>query len=92
MSQSTPAFIQDLKNTVKGDVYHDPLVLGMYSTDASVYQIMPVAVVCPLDEADVIAALQVARTHKVPLLPRGGGTSLAGQTIAKAIVLDFSNT
>jgi FAD/FMN-containing dehydrogenase/Fe-S oxidoreductase len=90
MTQPTAPFIAELQHHVKGDVYHDPVVLGMYSTDASVYQIMPVAVVCPKDEADVVATLDVARKFKVPLLPRGGGTSLAGQTVADAIVLDFS--
>jgi len=86
----TLVFIERLKKTIQGDVYDDPVVLGMYSTDASVYQIMPMAVVCPVDEKDVIQTLAIAREHHVPILARGGGTSLAGQTVAEAIVLDFS--
>src|SRR5690606_33980626 len=90
MTRSAPALIADLQQRVQGDVYHDELRLGMYGTDASIYQILPVAVVCPKDESDVGACLAIARAHGVPVLARGGGTSLAGQTVAEAIVLDFS--
>ena len=68
----------------------DDYSLGMYSTDASFYQIKPLAVVLPLDESDVKKTVEIARTHKLRLLPRGGGTSLAGQTVGEAIVIDFS--
>ena len=90
MTQKNSGYLDVLKREIKGDVYHDPLALGMYATDASIYQIMPVAVVCPMDEADVVMAMQIARTFDVPILARGGGTSLAGQTVAEAIVIDFS--
>ena len=90
MSSEPVGCIAELRRRISGDVYADELRLGMYATDASIYQILPVAVVCPRDEGDVRIALEVARTHKVPILPRGGGTSLAGQTVAEAIVLDFS--
>lgn len=83
-------FVEELKRSIQGDVYDSPAVKGMYSTDASVYQIMPLAVICPKHEEDVIQTLRIARSHKIPLLARGGGTSLAGQTVAEAIVLDFS--
>jgi len=62
----------------------------MYSTDASFYQIKPLAVVLPLDESDVKKTVEIARIHKLRLLPRGGGTSLAGQTVGDGIVIDFS--
>ena len=90
MSQPNSGFIEDLIQQISGDVYHDPVVLGMYATDASIYQIIPVAVVCPKDEADVAACVRIANTYHVPILARGGGTSLAGQTVAEAIVIDFS--
>jgi len=90
MSTEPSACIDELERRISGDVYADELRLGMYATDASIYQILPVAVVCPKDETDVRIALEVACTHKVPILPRGSGTSLAGQTVAEAIVLDFS--
>jgi FAD/FMN-containing dehydrogenase len=75
---------------IRGDVYNDPVTLGIYATDASIYQIMPIAVVCPMDKDDVRTCLKVAHQFHVPILARGGGTSLAGQTVAEAIVIDFS--
>ena len=82
-------FINELKD-IKGEVLVDDYSLGMYSTDASFYQIKPLAVVLPLDEADVKKTVEIARIHKLRLLPRGGGTSLAGQTVGDGIVIDFS--
>lgn len=83
-------FRQDLKLHLSGEVLEDNFSLGLYATDASVYQINPIVVVLPKDEADVVQALKIARDHKVPVLPRGGGTSLAGQTVGQAMILDFS--
>ncbi|MBS1251967.1 MAG: hypothetical protein MAG451_01001 [Anaerolineales bacterium] len=62
----------------------------LYSTDASIYQIEPIGVVLPRGTEDVIATLEVASRHGVPVLPRGGGTSLAGQTVGHAIHIDMS--
>ncbi len=87
---NTRLFIKDLQLSLKGEVLSDALSLGIYSTDASVYQIWPVAVVLPKDEADVLSAIQIAGDHQLSILPRGGGTSLAGQTAGHSIVLDFS--
>src|SRR5690606_38277534 len=61
-----------------------------YATDASIYQIKPIVVILPKDEGDVKKAVEIARNHQVKILPRGGGTSLAGQTVGDAVVLDFS--
>lgn len=82
--------ISALKKKIKGDVLTDEYSLGMYSTDASIYQITPIAIVLPKDERDVRIAIELARKHAVTILPRGGGTSLAGQTVGKSIILDFS--
>ena len=79
-----------LSGEIKGNVSFDPQILGIYATDASIYQIEPVGLVCPLDEADVIAAVRIAAEHDVSILPRGGGTSLAGQAVGQSLVLDFS--
>jgi FAD/FMN-containing dehydrogenase/Fe-S oxidoreductase len=87
--KDTLTLVDELKN-IKGDVLSDAYSLGMYSTDASFYQIKPLIVVLPLDEADVKTAVEVARTRKLKILPRGAGTSLAGQTVGEAIVIDFS--
>lgn len=83
-------FVSLLKESVRGDVFNDELRLGMYGTDASIYQIIPLAVVCPKDESDVSATLEIARQFSIPIVARGGGTSLAGQTVVQGIVLDFS--
>ena len=63
---------------------------GRYATDASIYQIMPQAVLIPKTWADVEAALDFAKTEGVALLPRGGGTSQSGQTVNDALVVDFT--
>lgn len=84
------AFERALRAAVEGEVHLDDLTCGLYATDASNYQIQPVAVVVPLSGDDVRAAVAVAAEHGVPILPRGGGTSLAGQTVGAAMVLDFS--
>ncbi|EON77540.1 Fe-S protein [Lunatimonas lonarensis] len=86
--QST--FIQSLSERIAGDVLVDDYSLGIYSTDASIYQIRPLAVVLPRHEEDVKTALKLAADHGVCILPRGGGTSLAGQTVGKSMILDFS--
>lgn len=79
-----------LKAAVGGEVRFDAYTRHLYSTDASMYAIEPIGVVFPRDADDVVAAVDVARQFAVPVLPRGGGTSLAGQTENHAIVLDFS--
>jgi FAD/FMN-containing dehydrogenase/Fe-S oxidoreductase len=81
---------QALRKVIAGDVRFDPFSKLLYSTDASMYQVEPLGVVVPRDAADVQAALEVARQHHVAVLPRGGGTSLTGQTVNRALVLDFS--
>ncbi|MEZ5038862.1 MAG: FAD-linked oxidase C-terminal domain-containing protein [Saprospiraceae bacterium] len=83
-------FINDLRLHVKGEVLSDAASLGLYATDASVYQISPIVVVLPKEEADVKTALKIADDHGVTVLPRGGGTSLAGQTVGHSMILDFS--
>ena len=81
---------QALRQRVSGEVRFDPFSRVLYSTDASIYQMEPVGVVIPRTAADVQATLEVARDNRVPVLPRAGGTSLAGQTVNHAIVMDFS--
>lgn len=75
---------------MEGDVLHSAFDRGRYATDASVYQMMPHAVVIPKSLDDVRASLSVARQFGVPVLPRGGGTSQCGQTVNHAIVVDNS--
>ena len=79
-----------LSKTLAGEVRFDLYSKALYSTDASLYQIQPIGVVIPKDSQDIIKTVQIASEHNVPILPRGGGTSLAGQSVGEAIVLDMS--
>ncbi len=80
----------DLRRVVRGEVRFDEVSRALYSTDASIYEIEPIGVVLPRDVEDVQAVIEETRRAGVPLLPRGGGTSLAGQAVGRAVVLDFS--
>ncbi len=80
----------ELRKRVDGEIRFDRYSRLLYSTDASIYQIEPVGVVVPRHKGDVQAILEVGNRLGVSILPRGGGTSLAGQTVGHSIVLDFS--
>ena len=91
MNTSTSGTLEaHLSDTLAGEVRFDLYSKALYSTDASLYQIQPIGVVIPRDSQDVIKTVQIASEHNVPILPRGGGTSLAGQSVGEAIVLDMS--
>src|ERR1051325_11109493 len=79
-----------LKSRISGEVRFDPASRLMYSTDASIYEIEPIGVVIPRTHDDVFATMEVARQFGAPVLPRGAGTSLAGQTVGHAVVIDMS--
>ncbi|MFN3974482.1 MAG: FAD-binding and (Fe-S)-binding domain-containing protein [Dehalococcoidia bacterium] len=79
-----------LKGRIKGEVRFDAYSQALYSTDASIYQMVPVGVVIPRVEEDVLVVVEACRDLEVPVLPRGGGTSLAGQGCNHAVVLDFT--
>ena len=81
---------QNLRRSLKGEVLFDRASRGRYSTDASIYQVEPVGVVVPRDEADLALAVEVARDAKAAILPRGAGTSQCGQTVGEALVIDCS--
>ena len=81
---------RELRRVVEGEVRFDDYSRLLYSTDASMYQVEPIGVVLPRSKDDVRAVLELANRYNVPVLPRGGGTSLIGQTVNEAVVLDFS--
>ena len=81
---------QALLTTIAGDVSFDRLTRELYSTDASNYRVVPLGVVLPRNADDICAVLETAAQFDVPVLPRGGGTSLSGQTVGRAIILDLS--
>jgi FAD/FMN-containing dehydrogenase/Fe-S oxidoreductase len=74
----------------EGEVRSDAYTRHLFAGDASMYAIEPLAVAFPRHVADVVAAIEVSRERGVPLLARGAGTSLAGQTVGRALVLDLS--
>ncbi|MBU3630691.1 FAD-binding and (Fe-S)-binding domain-containing protein [Polynucleobacter sp. AP-Melu-500A-A1] len=79
-----------LKQETSGEVMTDIASRGRYATDASIYQAMPVAVLVPKTAEDIATAIEIAADLKVPVLPRGGGTSQCGQTTGTALVIDNS--
>lgn len=81
---------QLLSKELRGDVLFDGASRGRYSTDASIYQITPIGVVIPRDQADVLRVLDIARDQKVAVLSRGAGTSQCGQTVGDALIIDNS--
>jgi FAD/FMN-containing dehydrogenase/Fe-S oxidoreductase len=81
---------KELKREVKGEVRFDRGSRALYATDASNYRQIPIGLVVPRDEEDVVATVAACRKFGAPVLPRGAGTSLAGQCCNVAVVLDFT--
>ena len=79
-----------LASQIEGEVRFDAISQALYSTDASVYQILPLGVVIPKSREDVIRAVNICRELGVSITARGGGTSQAGQAIGAGVQLDFS--
>lgn len=85
---SLPIQLNELENIIEGDFLDSQFERGRYATDASIYQMMPHAVVLPKTQADVENIISFCRRTGTPILPRGGGTSQCGQTVNHAIVVD----
>ena len=85
-----PGLVSDLEKLIEGDVRFDSYSRQLYATDASIYEATPIGVVFPTSTADVAAVMNYCADRKIPVLPRGGGTSLAGQAVNEAVVLDFA--
>ncbi|NOT38185.1 MAG: FAD-binding protein, partial [Saprospiraceae bacterium] len=81
---------RELKSGISGEIEWSELYKGLYATDASNYQIIPEACVTPANKNDLLEIVKFAKKHNVSILPRGGGTSLVGQTVGKSIVVDFT--
>ena len=89
-AQGSSPLARRLRKELRGDVLFGAADRGRYATDASIYQIMPIGVVVPRDQTDLLLCLDIARANKTPILARGGGTSQCGQTVAEALVIDNS--
>ena len=89
-SVDVAAFRAALTSAITGEVRFERLDRALYSTDASVYQIVPLGVVIPKSRDDVVATLRICTQFGVPITARGGGTSQAGQCIGAGVILDLS--
>jgi FAD/FMN-containing dehydrogenase/Fe-S oxidoreductase len=84
------ALEKDLRAAVKGEVRFDDGDRGMYASDAGNYRMVPIGVILPRDAEDVLHTLAACRDHGAPIVARGGGTGIPGQTVNVAVLLDFS--
>lgn len=84
------ALEDDLRRSLRGEVRFDAGHRALYATDASNYRQVPIGVVVPVDDEDLIAAVAACRRHGAPIVQRGAGTSLAGQCCNVAVVIDAS--
>ena len=85
-----PDFLNELRPRISGDLRTDDYNKVLYSTDSSIFQVMPFGVLMPKTMEDVHAAVELAAKYRIPLLPRTGGSSLAGQAVNAALVVDFT--
>lgn len=84
------ALASELRSGIRGEIRFDTASRALYATDSSNYRQVPIGVVIPRTKEDVITAVSICRKFDAPLLPRGGGTSLAGECCNVAVVIDFS--
>jgi hypothetical protein len=82
--------LQELSESLNGTLFFDDLHKTIYATDASVYRKIPLAVALPKDKNDLKILIAFANTHKITLIPRAAGTSLAGQCVGEGIIVDVS--
>src|SRR3990172_740271 len=90
LDQQRERIQDDLRGLVAGEVRCDDVFLQLFASDASIYEIKPLAVVCPRSTADVAACVQYAADKRLPIHARGAGTGVAGESLGSGIVLDFS--
>src|SRR4029078_1312587 len=81
---------EDLRGLVQGDVRCDDVFTQLYSTDASIYELRPLGVVRPRSVNDVVAIVRYAAENHVPIHPPGAWTGLAGESLGRGLVVDFS--
>ena len=79
-----------LRSAVRGELLTDAASRGRYATDASIYQVEPLAVLVPASDDDVRVAMEICAEARVPMLPRGAGSSQCGQTVGAALVIDHT--
>lgn len=90
ISAAAKSALQDIKHVIAGDVYYDKLWRMLYASDASLYQVLPWAVIYPKSENDCIKIREIVEAYRIPLIARGAGTSLAGQVVGQGFIIDLS--
>ncbi len=85
-----PGLADRLSREISGEVLFDSMSRGLYSTDSSIYQIMPIGVVVPKNDTDVRTSIEICGEYGVPMLARGAGTSQGGQAVGNALILDYT--
>ena len=90
MDQQRERIQDDLRGLVAGEVRCDDVVLQLFASDASIYEIRPLGVVRPRSAADVSACVRYAAEKRIPLHARGAGSGVAGESLGPGLVLDFS--
>src|SRR5881275_2795545 len=80
----------DLRGILRGEILWDDLSRALYSTDASIFEVRPIGVAVPRDEEDVQALVRYAAEHNVPLVPRGAGSGMAGESLGAGLIVDLS--
>src|SRR6059058_97660 len=80
----------DLRGVLRGEVLFDDVSRTLYATDASIFEVRPLGVVTPRDEEDVCVMVRYAAEHQIPLIPRGAGTGVAGESLGSGLIVDLS--
>ena len=89
-TQTSDSLLSTLGLTLQGSLYTDTVMKTLYATDASAYREMPLGVAIPESKEDLEKIILFANQHSIPMIPRTAGTSLAGQVVGKALVVDVS--
>ena len=90
MKTAAPAALAQLDSIISGDVLTDDVSRAVYASAACIYRIEPLGVVLPKDVQDVVETVRHCREHHLPIIPRGGGSGLAGQAVGAGVILDFT--
>jgi FAD/FMN-containing dehydrogenase/Fe-S oxidoreductase len=90
MRQLSTDFITELSKTISGEIKTDPITRVLYSTDASIHKMKPMGVVFPRNSDELIPIVKLAYQYHIPIIPRGSGSSLAGQSIGNGLIIDCS--
>jgi FAD/FMN-containing dehydrogenase/Fe-S oxidoreductase len=90
MDELIPEIVAKLKSSITGEVKTDPITRVLYSTDASIHKIKPMGVVFPRNVDELISIVKLSKEYNIPLVPRGSGSSLAGQAVGSGLIIDCS--